>query len=155
MSTTTSSASGTFASTPSAPTPSGTPSSTTRRPREPEDDVSAPDDGDTAETPRRKRARKSKKENSYSATGAAVGLMGDLFRDFQAILDFGLQFVADTPQATMSSRDRKYLALYRYILSLAPEIVDDIAKRGPKGTFTVARELESGRSGVRGVDIHN
>lgn len=45
-----------------------------------------------------------RKESPYIATGAAVGLMGDLFRDFQAVLDFGLQFIPDTPQTAMSSR---------------------------------------------------
>ncbi|RDX47355.1 hypothetical protein OH76DRAFT_1526069 [Lentinus brumalis] len=153
MSTTTSSPSVSPASTPAAPPPSSNPSPTTRRAREPEDDGSVPEDD--ADTPRRKKARKPKKDTSFTAAGAAVGMMGDLFRDFQAILDFGLQFIPDTPQETMSSRDRKYLALYRHALSAAPDIVDEIAKRGPTGTTTLARELETGRSGVRGVDIHN
>ncbi|KAI0708941.1 hypothetical protein C8T65DRAFT_204334 [Cerioporus squamosus] len=154
----TSSSSGTSsAPAPSAPAQAAqSATSTPHRSREPDQESFGADD-DGLEAPRRKRARKTKDPNevSYTATGAAVGLMGDLFRDFQAILDYGLQLLPDTPESPPTSRDRKYLALFQHIVSLSPKVVDDILKRGVKGSYQVARELEAGRSGTRGVDIHN
>ncbi|KAI1789114.1 hypothetical protein LXA43DRAFT_1063118 [Ganoderma leucocontextum] len=97
---------------------------------------------------------KSSKEAALNGVGAAVGMMGDLFRDFQAIFDMGLQANPETPPSAMTYTERKYLDLYDMVKIMAPWIVDEIVQRGPKGTLAVARELDFGRSGVRSVDLH-
>lgn len=43
-------------------------------------------------------------ESTLSTAGAAMGMMGDLFRDFQAILDAGLQANSDSPLSALSYR---------------------------------------------------
>ncbi|KAI0643974.1 hypothetical protein C8Q79DRAFT_122116 [Trametes meyenii] len=94
------------------------------------------------------------KDAAIATAGASIGMMGDLFRDFQAILDAGLQ-AADTPSppTALSYREQKYSDLFRMITTLIPWVADEIAERGPKGTFEVARLLDSGRSSVRTADI--
>ncbi|KAI9059258.1 hypothetical protein FKP32DRAFT_1173950 [Trametes sanguinea] len=118
------------------------------------------DDADEPTRQPRKKARrrvKDRKETALMGIGAAVGMMGDLFRDFEAILTAGVGGNSDnshSPVTTLSYRERKYQELYRQIFALAPWIVDEIEKRGPRGAFEVARELGEGRQGVRGVDLH-
>ncbi|KAI1782268.1 hypothetical protein LXA43DRAFT_1104432 [Ganoderma leucocontextum] len=140
---------------PAASAPPSSTSSGTRCLRESDPKGSGCEDNSSPRRPR-KRSHKSKssKEATLNAVGAAVGMMGDLFRDFQAILDAGLQANPETPPSAMSYTEQKYIELYNLIKSMAPWIVEEIVQRGPKGTYKVARELDAGRSSVRGVDLH-
>ncbi|KAI1791104.1 hypothetical protein LXA43DRAFT_1094917 [Ganoderma leucocontextum] len=113
---------------------------------------SDPDSED--ERPAPKKTRRRKTESALAAAGAAAGMMGDLFRDFQAILDAGLQANAHSPATALGYRERKYVELFAQLLGIMPSIVNEVTKHGPKGTMLVARELEAGHQGVRGVDLH-
>ncbi|KAL7281107.1 hypothetical protein ACG7TL_004414 [Trametes sanguinea] len=107
--------------------------------------------------PKKKKARRTKhrRETQLMAIGVAVGMMGDLFRDFQTILTIGITANSHSPLTTLSYRERKYRQLYQHIVALAPWIVDEVEKRGPRGLIEVANELHDGRQGVRGVDLHS
>ncbi|KAJ2992167.1 hypothetical protein NUW54_g8000 [Trametes sanguinea] len=130
----------------------GNPSSHPRRPRA--NSMNSASDGEQhsePDPPQKKRRRRNMDETPLMAVGVAVGLMGDLFRDFQSILSIGINASAShSPQTALSYRERKYRALFNQILALAPWIVDEVAKHGPRGPVL----LEDGRRGVRGVDLH-
>ncbi|KAJ8457369.1 hypothetical protein ONZ51_g11576 [Trametes cubensis] len=93
-------------------------------------------------------------EIALANAGTAVGMMGDLFRDFQAILNAGVQANPNSPATALSYRERKYQDLYEHILAIIPTIAQEIAARGPQGGLLVARELEAGRLAIRSADLH-
>ncbi len=92
-----------------------------------------------------------------------MGMMGDLFRDFHAILEIGVEGNVHSPSTTLSyryvkvlpifnvismltwrpqfpsCRQRKYHQLFRQLLAVAPWIIDEMASLGPKGVLQVAR----------------
>ncbi|KAL7281058.1 hypothetical protein ACG7TL_004360 [Trametes sanguinea] len=133
------------------------------RPRPASDSDSNVDEIDSSRPPKKKTygalffSRKHG-ETALMAIGVAVGMMGDLFRDFETILTIGIRVSpssSHSPSSTLSYRERKYQQLYQHILALAPWIIDEIEKRGPRGPMEVARELSDGRQGVRGTDLHS
>ncbi|CDO68243.1 hypothetical protein BN946_scf184842.g6 [Trametes cinnabarina] len=107
----------------------------------------------TSKRPLTRKAR-TPREAALIAAGSAVGLMGDLFRDFQSILDAGIHLNDHSPSTALTYRERKYQELFRYIQGIVLWVVEEITQRGPKGTLLVARDLEIGRMAVRSADIH-
>ncbi|KAH9916588.1 uncharacterized protein BXZ73DRAFT_105780 [Epithele typhae] len=93
-------------------------------------------------------------DRALASTGAAMGLMADLFRDFQAIIDIGVSANPNTPSSSRSRSQQKLLDLFECLISMAPWIPDELAKRGPHGSFEVARKLDAGRQAVRATDLH-
>ncbi|KAI0824838.1 hypothetical protein BC628DRAFT_1419598 [Trametes gibbosa] len=115
---------------------------------------SSSEDEDTRPTKGVRRTARSTAEAALVSAGSAMGLMGDLFRDFQAVLDAGVQLNEQSPPTALTYRQRKYRELFHQLSGIVPWVVDEIAKRGPRGTYLVARDLEDGRMSVRGSDLH-
>ncbi len=80
--------------------------------------------------------------------GAMLGIVGDLFRPFSAIINAGLTANPDTPATALSFRyctsiqtniscsclhcsERHDLELFRWLSTSAPQILDDIRENGP------------------------
>ncbi|TBU38657.1 hypothetical protein BD309DRAFT_1083910 [Dichomitus squalens] len=86
--------------------------------------------------------------------GAMFGLIGDLFRDFAHIINFGLAASPDADPQHQSFSERRDLELFQTLKHCVPNLVQLIAEGGPLEVDRIAGLLDKGRSSLRGTDIH-